>query len=56
MYGATIAPNFPLVEHRAMVIPRETVGKSSKVKALLATVNMEVQNFPISENTIMIVL
>ena len=55
MYGATIAPTFPLVEHRAIVILRETVGKSSKVKALLATVNMDVQNLPMREKTTMTV-
>jgi hypothetical protein len=37
-------------------MPRETVGKSSNVKALLATVNMDVQNLPMSENTIITVL
>ncbi len=56
IYGAIIAPTFPLVEHKAIVIPRETVGNSSNVKALLATVNMEVQNLPMSENTMMTVL
>ena len=54
--GAIIAPTYPLVEHKAMVMPRETVGKSSNVKALLATVNMDVQNLPMSENTIITVL
>lgn len=56
MYGAITAPILPLVEHKAMVMPRETVGKSSNAKALFATVNMAVQNFPISENTIITVL
>ena len=32
MYGVTIAPTFPLVEQRAIIILRETVGKNSKVK------------------------
>jgi hypothetical protein len=30
--GAIIAPNFPLVEHKAIVMPRETVGESSNVR------------------------
>lgn len=49
-------PIFPLVEQMAIVKAREMVGKSSKVIALLATVNIDVQNFPINENTIMTVL
>ena len=54
--GAIIAPNFPLVEHKAIVMPRETVGESSNVKALLATISMDLQNLPMRENTIITVL
>lgn len=51
-----IDPIFPLVEQIAIVKAREMVGKSSNVMALLATVSMDVQNFPISEKAIITVL
>ena len=50
MNGAIMDPILPLVEQIARVMPREIVGKSSNVNALLVTFNKEVQNFPKSEN------